>query len=58
MYEDDAPLLSEEQEGPIEPSVPREKVRQEPYPLPNDFEWVMIDIDDEDQVRERLYVVG
>ncbi len=33
-------------DGYIEPSVPREQVRQEPYPLPKDFEWSVVDLND------------
>ncbi|KAF9469157.1 Myristoyl-CoA:protein N-myristoyltransferase, N-terminal domain-containing protein [Collybia nuda] len=39
-------------DGYIEPSRPREAVRQEPYPLPKDFEWSMLDIDDPQQIKE------
>ncbi|CAO1632707.1 unnamed protein product [Jaminaea pallidilutea] len=44
--------LKPEDEGPIQGNVPPEKVRQEPYPLPSDFEWVTIDIDDEVELKE------
>ncbi|KAG8932344.1 glycylpeptide N-tetradecanoyltransferase [Tulasnella sp. 418] len=43
---------SPEEDGPIEPSKPRDQVRQEPYPLPKDFEWSTIDINDQGQIRE------
>ncbi|KAJ7774939.1 acyl-CoA N-acyltransferase [Mycena metata] len=36
-------------DGYIEASKPREEVRQEPYPLPKDFEWSTLDIDDPEQ---------
>nr|GAT53247.1 N-myristoyl transferase [Mycena chlorophos] len=39
-------------DGYIEPSVPRDQVRQEPYPLPKDFEWSTLDIDDPNQNKE------
>jgi hypothetical protein len=39
-----------EEDGPIEPSKPSNEVRQEPYPLPKDFEWSFVDIGDEAQV--------
>ena len=35
-----------EQDGPIEPSKPREEVRQDPYPLPEEFVWSTLDIED------------
>jgi len=41
-----------EEEGYIEPSKPREEVRQEPYPLPNDFEWTTVDLSDPVQNKE------
>ncbi|CAM0143015.1 glycylpeptide N-tetradecanoyltransferase [Umbelopsis sp. WA50703] len=40
------------EEGPIEPSVPRDQVRQEPYPLPKEFEWCEVDITDEKEITE------
>ncbi|KAF8077857.1 N-myristoyl transferase [Lyophyllum atratum] len=39
-------------DGYIEPSRPREEVRQEPYPLPKDFEWSTLDLDDPNQNKE------
>ncbi|KAJ3766611.1 N-myristoyl transferase [Lentinula raphanica] len=41
-----------EEDGYIEPSKPPEEVRQEPYPLPKDFEWSIIDITDPNQATE------
>ncbi|KAI0362380.1 N-myristoyl transferase [Trametes cingulata] len=41
-----------EEDGPIEPSKPREEVRQEPYPLPKEFMWSTVDIDKPDELRE------
>lgn len=41
------------EEGPIQPNAPPEKVKQEPYPLPKEFEWVTIDIDDAEEVSRR-----
>lgn len=38
------------EDGYIEPGIPREQVRQDPFPLPKDFEWVTIDLDDQGQV--------
>ncbi|KAJ3515091.1 hypothetical protein NLJ89_g1978 [Agrocybe chaxingu] len=40
------------EEGYIEPSKPHEEVRQEPYPLPKDFEWATLDINDPVQNKE------
>ncbi|KAJ6496956.1 N-myristoyl transferase [Mycena vitilis] len=39
-------------DGYIEPSKPRDQVRQEPYPLPKDFEWSTLDINDPKQNKE------
>jgi len=39
-----------EEDGCIEPSKPREEVRQEPFPLPKDFEWSVLDILEPSQV--------
>ncbi|KAJ7097834.1 N-myristoyl transferase [Mycena belliarum] len=39
-------------DGYIEPSKPREEVRQDPYPLPKDFEWSALDINDPTQNKE------
>ena len=47
---DDAPLRSAAEEGPIKPNQPPHEVQQEPYPLPKDFEWVSMDIDEPEQV--------
>ncbi|KAJ3092230.1 Glycylpeptide N-tetradecanoyltransferase 2 [Quaeritorhiza haematococci] len=38
--------------GPIEPDKAPEEVRQEPYPLPKDFEWCLLDIDDAKEVQD------
>jgi len=49
------PQLGEEAptaDGYIEPSKPPEEVRQEPYPLPKDFEWTTVDVNDPVQLRE------
>jgi len=37
-------------DGPIEKDKSPEDIRQEPYPLPKDFEWVTMDLTDEAQV--------
>lgn len=41
-----------EEDGYIEPSKPRDEVRQEPYPLPKDFEWSILDINEPAQIKE------
>lgn len=37
-------------DGPIEEDVPKDQLRQEPYALPKDFEWFLVDINDENEV--------
>ncbi|KAG6874231.1 hypothetical protein C0995_003777 [Termitomyces sp. Mi166 len=39
-------------DGYIEPSKPREEVRQDAYPLPKDFEWSTLDLSDPQQNKE------
>ncbi|KAF8586529.1 N-myristoyl transferase [Ramaria rubella] len=39
-------------DGYIEPSRLREEVRQEPYPLPKDFQWCFVDLNDPNQLKE------
>ncbi|KAL4077148.1 acyl-CoA N-acyltransferase [Scleroderma yunnanense] len=49
------PQLGEEppaEDGFIEPTKAIEDVRHEPYPLPKDFEWSILDIDDPKQIKE------
>lgn len=43
-------------EGPIEPPTPLSEVKQEPYNLPNQYEWVTCDMDSEDMCNE-VYVL-
>ncbi len=52
MKPNDAPVVKSDDEGSIEASVPPEQVRQEPYPLPSDFEWVMVDVDNATELKE------
>lgn len=42
--------MAPEEDGYIEPSKPREEVRQEPFPLPKDFEWSVLDTTTPSQV--------
>lgn len=49
------PQLGDEvpaEDGPIEPSRPGEEVRQEPYPLPKEFQWSIVDLNDPNQLKE------
>ncbi|KAI8052247.1 acyl-CoA N-acyltransferase [Syncephalis plumigaleata] len=39
-------------EGPIEPSKKQEELRQEPYPLPKEFKWCLVDINEEAEMSE------
>ncbi|SNX84374.1 probable Glycylpeptide N-tetradecanoyltransferase [Melanopsichium pennsylvanicum] len=52
MKPNDAPVLKSTQEGSIEQSVAPQQVRQEPYPLPSDFKWVQIDVDNQAELKE------
>ncbi|KAG6866998.1 hypothetical protein C0991_003914 [Blastosporella zonata] len=40
------------EDGYIEPSKSREEVRQEAYPLPKDFEWSTLDLNDPQEIKE------
>lgn len=39
-----------EKDGPIEENTPYEKIRKEPYPLPKEFEWSTLDLNNESEV--------
>ncbi|KAK9760268.1 glycylpeptide N-tetradecanoyltransferase [Basidiobolus ranarum] len=39
-------------EGAIQTDKPTQEVRQAPYPLPGSFEWVLVDLEDSEQLRE------
>lgn len=39
-------------QGAIQPNVPPEQVRAAPLPLPADFAWATVDLDDDAQLRE------
>lgn len=43
--------------GAIEPNVPPELVRTKPLPLPADFEWVTIDMEDDAQLSEVYHLL-
>ncbi|KAF8447571.1 acyl-CoA N-acyltransferase, partial [Boletus edulis BED1] len=40
------------EDGYIEPTKAIKDVRQEPYPLPKDFEWSILDLNDPKQIKE------
>ncbi|KAN0076956.1 Acyl-CoA N-acyltransferase [Tylopilus felleus] len=40
------------EDGYIEPTKAIQDVRQEPYPLPKDFEWAILDLNDPKQIKE------
>jgi len=49
------PQLGEEPpigDGYIEPSKPLEELRQDPYPLPKQFEWSTVDLSSETELKE------
>lgn len=39
-------------EGPIEPNKKKGEIQKDPYPLPDLFEWCVIDLNDESQCLE------
>ena len=39
-------------DGPIQPALPVEQVPKEPMPLPKDFEWVTMNVEDPKQLQE------
>lgn len=39
--------------GPIEPNTPFDEIRKEPLPLPKDFEWCEINMENEAEVRKK-----
>ncbi|KAI9008235.1 acyl-CoA N-acyltransferase [Gaertneriomyces semiglobifer] len=41
-----------EENGPIEADKKPEEIRQEPYPIPSNFEWCLVDIEDAAQIKE------
>ncbi|KAG0261971.1 glycylpeptide N-tetradecanoyltransferase [Actinomortierella ambigua] len=41
-----------EDEGAIEPDVPHDEIRKTPYPLPKEFEWSLIDVQDGKELKE------
>jgi hypothetical protein len=41
-----------EQDGPIEDDVPLDQVRATPYPLPKEFEWSLVDVEKDKEIKE------
>ncbi|KAG0047847.1 glycylpeptide N-tetradecanoyltransferase [Gryganskiella cystojenkinii] len=41
-----------DEDGPIEEDVPLDKVRATPYPLPKEFEWTLVNLEDDKEVKE------
>lgn len=39
-------------DGPIEKDKSLEEIRQEPYPLPKDFEWCTMDLNNQGELKE------
>jgi glycylpeptide N-tetradecanoyltransferase len=39
-------------EGPIEPNKPIEELRQEPYTMPDGFEWATLNVENADELKE------
>lgn len=38
--------------GPVEPDTPYDQIRKDPIPLPKEFEFCEIDMEDDKQVKE------
>lgn len=43
-------------DGPIEPDKADDEIRKAPLPLPKEYEWCLVDVTDEDELRE-LYTL-
>lgn len=43
--------------GPIEADIPFDQIRKEPLPLPKDFEWCEINMEDDKEVRKTWFVI-
>lgn len=41
-----------EEDGPIEADVPLDQVRAAPYPLPKEFEWSLVNVEDDKEIKE------
>ncbi|KAF8949879.1 Glycylpeptide N-tetradecanoyltransferase 2, partial [Entomortierella lignicola] len=41
-----------EEDGPIEADTPHDQIRATPYPLPKEFEWSLINVEDEKEIKE------
>lgn len=41
-----------EEDGPIEADVPLDQIRATPYPLPKEFEWSLVDVEDDKEIKE------
>lgn len=41
-----------EEDGPIENDVPLDQVRATPYPLPKEFEWSLVNVEDDKEIKE------
>ncbi|KAI7821096.1 acyl-CoA N-acyltransferase [Gamsiella multidivaricata] len=41
-----------EEDGPIEADVPLDQIRATPYPLPKEFEWALVDVEDDKEIKE------
>ncbi|MBM6386410.1 MAG: hypothetical protein JSY10_20855 [Paenibacillus sp.] len=41
--------------GPIEADIPFDQIRKEPLPLPKDFEWCEINMEDDKEVKKKNF---
>lgn len=50
--EEDVGPAAEDKDGPIDRPKTVDEVRRDPLPLPQNFEWTVCNVDDEDELRE------
>ncbi|KAF9169989.1 glycylpeptide N-tetradecanoyltransferase [Mortierella sp. AD011] len=41
-----------EEDGPIEADTPHDQIRATPYPLPKEFEWSLVNVEDDKEIKE------
>ena len=47
-----------DKDGPIEPNTPHDQIRKEPYNLPKEFEWTTLELNNEEEVINRLIEIN
>ncbi|KAF9091754.1 Glycylpeptide N-tetradecanoyltransferase 2 [Mortierella sp. AM989] len=41
-----------DEDGPIEADTPHDQIRATPYPLPKEFEWSLVNVEDDKEIKE------